>query len=61
MKKDDQALRLWLQSTLFKKNNFGYFGRKRNKTRLVTDRNKALILHNNHFCLIWKSEWYFSI
>ena len=24
--------------------------------RSVTERNKALYLHNNHFCLIWKSE-----
>ena len=24
--------------------------------RSVTDRNKAWCLHNNHFCLIWKSE-----
>ena len=23
----------------------------------VTERKKALILYNIHFCLIWKSEW----
>ena len=23
---------------------------------MVTERNIALSLHNNHFCLIWKSE-----
>ena len=33
-----------------------YFDRRRIIPRLVTDRNKALILYNNHFCLIWKSE-----
>ena len=24
--------------------------------RTVTERNKALFLYKNHFCLIWKSE-----
>ena len=42
-------------------NNLGYFDRLKIITRLVTDKNKALYLYNFHFCLIWKSEWYFSI
>ena len=41
-------------------NNLGYFDRIGIFPRLSTDRNKALYLYNNHFCLIWKSEWYFS-
>ena len=40
-----------------KNNKLGYFDRMKIITRLVTDRNKALDLYNNHFCLLWKSEW----
>ena len=40
--------------------NLGYFDRIKIVTRLVTDGKKALYLYNIHFCLIWKSEWYFS-
>ena len=41
-------------------NNWGFFDRIGIIPRLGTDKNKALYLYNNHFCLIWKSEWYFS-
>ena len=41
-------------------NNLGYFDRIRIIPRFFTDRKEALILYNVHFCLIWKSEWYFS-
>ena len=34
----------------------GYFGGERVFPRSITDRNNALYLYNNHFCLIWKSE-----
>ena len=37
-------------------NNLGYYNDERNFPRSVTDRNNALFLYNNHFCLIWKSE-----
>ena len=37
-------------------NNLGYFDGTRTFPRSNTDRNNALFLHNNHFCLIWKSE-----
>ena len=36
--------------------NLGYFYGVRAFPRSVTDRNNALFLYNNHFCLIWKSE-----
>ena len=36
--------------------NLGYFDGERVFPRSVTDRNNALYLYNNHFCLIWKSE-----
>ena len=36
--------------------NFGFFNGERNFPRTVTERNKALRLYNNHFCLKWKSE-----
>ena len=36
--------------------NLGYFDRDRVFSRSVTERNIALFLYNNHFCLIWKSE-----
>ena len=36
--------------------NLGYFDGERVFPRSVTDRNNALFLCNNHFCLIWKSE-----
>ena len=39
-------------------NNFkiGYLDGTRVFPRLVTDRNNALFLYNNHFCLIWRPE-----
>ena len=36
--------------------NLGYFDGERVFPRSVTDRNNALYLFNNHFCLIWKSQ-----
>ena len=36
--------------------NLGYFDGERVFLRSVIERKKALLLHNNHFCLIWKSE-----
>ena len=36
--------------------NLGYFDGERVFSRSVRERNKALCLYNNHFCLIWKSE-----
>ena len=36
--------------------NLGYFDGERVFPRSVTDRNNALFLYNNHFCLIWISE-----
>ena len=36
--------------------NLGYWDGTRVFPRSVTDRNNALFLYNNHFCLIWKSE-----
>ena len=36
--------------------NVGYFDGTRVFPRSVTDRNNALFLRSNHFCLIWKSE-----
>ena len=36
--------------------NLGQFDGTRVFPRLVTNRNNALFLYNNHFCLIWKSE-----
>ena len=36
--------------------NLGYFNGDRVSLRSVPDRNNALFLYNNHFCLIWKSE-----
>ena len=37
-------------------NNIGYFDGIRVFPKSVRDRNNALLLHSNHFCLIWKSE-----
>ena len=37
-------------------NNIVYYDGIRGFLRSVTDRKNALFLHNNHFCLIWKSE-----
>ena len=34
----------------------GYYDGEKVLLRSVTDRDNALILYNNHFCLIWKSE-----
>ena len=36
--------------------NIGSFDGTRVFPRSVTDRNIALYLYNNHFCLLWKSE-----
>ena len=37
-------------------NNIGYFDGLKVFARSVTERNIALYLENNHFCLIWRSE-----
>ena len=36
--------------------NFGYFDGKIVFPRTVTERNKALKLYINHFCVLWKSQ-----
>ena len=36
--------------------NLGYYDGERVFPRSVTNRDSALFLYNNHFCLIWKSE-----
>ena len=36
--------------------DLGYYNGERVFPRLVTNRDNALYLYNNHFCLIWKSE-----
>ena len=36
--------------------NLGYFDGIVVFPRSVTERNNAMFLHDNHFCLIWKSE-----
>ena len=36
--------------------NIGYYDGFRVYPRIITDRNIALKTHNNHFCLIWKSN-----
>ena len=36
--------------------NLGYFDENGVYPRSVTNRNSALFIYNNHFCLIWKSE-----
>ena len=36
--------------------NLGYFDGIRDFPRSVTDRDNALFLFSNHFCVIWKSE-----
>ena len=36
--------------------NLGYFDGTRVFPGSVTQKNKALFLYNNHFCLVWKSE-----
>ena len=37
-------------------NNLGYYNGDRVFPRSVTNRDSALFLFNNHFCVIWKSE-----
>ena len=37
-------------------NNLGYYNEDRLFPRSVTNRNGALFLFNNQFCVIWKSE-----
>ena len=36
--------------------NLGYYNNDRVFPRTVTNRDSALYLYNNHFCLIWKSQ-----
>ena len=36
--------------------NLGFYDGERVFPRSVTDRNNALYLYKNHFCLIWKSQ-----
>ena len=36
--------------------DLGYYNGKEICPRNITERNKALFLYNNHFCLIWKSQ-----
>ena len=36
--------------------NLGYYKGDRVSPRTATNRDSALFLYNNHFCLIWKSE-----
>ena len=36
--------------------NLDYYNGKDIRPRNLIERNKALFLHNNHFCLIWKSQ-----
>ena len=36
--------------------NINCFDGTRINLRNITQRNKALFIHNNHFCLIWKSQ-----
>ena len=36
--------------------NLGYYNNDRIFPRTVTNRDSALYLYNNHFCLIWKSQ-----
>ena len=36
--------------------NLGYYNKDRVFPRTVTNRDSALYLYNNHFCLIWKSQ-----
>ena len=36
--------------------NLGYYNGKEIWPRTITERNLSLKFHNNHFCLIWKSE-----
>ena len=36
--------------------DLGFYNGERICPRTVTNRNSALYLYNNHFCLIWKSE-----
>ena len=36
--------------------SIGYFNGKEVYPRSVTERNKALFSHNNHFFLIWKPD-----
>ena len=38
------------------KTNLGHYNEDRVFPRSVTNRDRALYLYNNHFCLIWKSE-----
>ena len=36
--------------------NIGYFNEKEIRAKTITQRDIALKLHNNHFCLLWKSN-----
>ena len=37
--------------------NLGHYDGERVFPRSVADRNNAMFLHNNHFCIIWNSEY----
>ena len=37
-------------------NNLGYYDGYRVYPGIITEKNKALKMHNYHFCLIWKSD-----
>ena len=41
--------------------NLGYYNNDRVFPRSVTNRDSALYLYNNHFCLIWKSQGFVLI
>ena len=37
--------------------DLGYYNGERVFPRTVTNRDSALFLYNNHFCLIWKNQY----
>ena len=37
-------------------NNIGYYSGKELFPRIIGERNEALYLYNNHFCLKWKPQ-----
>ena len=37
-------------------NLFGYYNKKEIYSRSITEKNEALLIFNNQFCPIWKSE-----
>ena len=59
MKKGDQILWQWQEFKPFCKANnidLGYWDGEKVFPRSVTNRDSALFLFNNHFCVIWKTE-----